>query len=48
MKKNVSKEIQMNLTDPAVMGRKEQANTVLGQTKEPEETQQLHIEVTVL
>ena len=40
MKTYFSTEIQMNLTDPAIMRRKEQANAVLDQTKEQEETQQ--------
>ena len=38
----------MNLTDPSIMHRKEQANAVLDQTKEREETQQQALEITVL
>ena len=38
----------MNKTDPAIMQQKEQANAVLGQTKEHEETQRQDLEVTVL
>ena len=48
MKKHFSKEIQMNKTDPAIVKRKELANTVLDQTKEREETQRQTMEVTVL
>mmetsp|Transcript_56419 Transcript_56419/g.65087 ORF Transcript_56419/g.65087 Transcript_56419/m.65087 type:complete len:129 (-) Transcript_56419:225-611(-) len=48
MKKDFSKEIQMNLTNPAIIQRKEQANAVLDQTKVQEETQQQPMEVVVL
>ena len=37
----------MNKTDPAIMRQKEQANAVLDQTKEHEETQQQAPEVAV-
>ena len=38
----------MNLTNPAIMRRKEQVNAVLDQTKEQEESQRQHMEVVVL
>ena len=48
MKTYFSTEIKMNKTDPAIMCQKEQANTVLNQTKEHEATQQQALEVVVL
>ena len=47
MKTDFSTEIQMNLTDPVIMGQNEQANAVLNQTKKQEESQQQHMEVAV-
>ena len=48
MKKHFSKEIQMNVTNPSFMQRKEQANAVMNQTKRREETQRQHMEVAIL
>ena len=47
-KKDFSKEIQMNKTDPAIMQRKELANVALAQTKKDERTQRQALEVPVL
>ena len=44
----ISKEIQINKTDPAVLQQKEQADTVLEQTKEHKTTQRQALEVAVL
>ena len=48
MKKNFSKEIQINLTNQAIIQQKEQSNAILDQTKEQEEMQQHHMEMVVL
>ena len=48
MKTHFNAEIQMNLTDTAIMQQKEQTNIVLNQTKERGEIQQHHMEVALI
>ena len=48
MKKHFSREIQMNVTDPSVIRRNEQANVFINQYKQREETQRQQMELAIL
>ena len=48
MKQHVSREIQMNVTDPSVIRWNEQANVVVNQYKQRDETRRQQMELAIM